>query len=194
MTIFDLLFIAVFFASLAALFTAAVSAIRGRGARALRILRVYAICAAVYLGIVALTSALLPRRILKVGDPRCFDDWCIAVENVIRTPADAAVSYKVTLRVSSRARRVSQREHGVVAYVTDNRGRRYDAMPDPAAIPFHVLLQPQESIAAERVFEVSAGARELGLVIAHEGGFPIGWFIVGYETWFRKPAIMWLPS
>jgi hypothetical protein len=28
------------------------------------------------------------------------------------------------------------------------------------------------------------------VVIAHEGGFPIGWFIIGYDTWFRKPPIV----
>jgi hypothetical protein len=25
----------------------------------------------------------------------------------------------------------------------------------------------------------------LGLEVAHEGGFPIGWFIIGYDTRFR---------
>jgi hypothetical protein len=29
----------------------------------------------------------------------------------------------------------------------------------------------------------------VGAVIAHEGGFPIGWFIIGYDTWFRKPPL-----
>jgi hypothetical protein len=194
MTIFDLLFIAVLFASLATVLTAAASAIRGRGAHALRILRVYGICAAVYLAMVALTSVLLPRRVLKVGDLRCSDDWCIAVENVIRTPAHATVFYRVTLRLSSRARRVPQRENGVVVYLTDSRGQRYDPKPDPTAVPFNVTLQPQQSIAAARVFEVPADARDVGLVIRLESGFPIGWFIVGYETWFRKPAIVRLPS
>ena len=53
-----------------------------------------------------------------------------------------------------------------------------------------VQLGPQESVTAKRSFKVSADARELGLVIDHEGGFPIGWFILGYETWFHKPTIV----
>jgi hypothetical protein len=34
---------------------------------------------------------------------------------------------------------------------------------------------------------VPVEAFDVGIVISHEGGFPIGWFIVGYNTWFRKP-------
>jgi hypothetical protein len=49
-----------------------------------------------------------------------------------------------------------------------------------------------ESAAATRTFEVPANTGRLAAVIDHEGGFPIGWFIIGYETWFRKPTIVWL--
>jgi hypothetical protein len=189
-TLFDLLFIVIFLATVATLLSAAFLAIRGQGARALVLLLRYCICAGAYLGVVVLTSVFWPRSVLQVGDPRCFDDWCIAVENASRQPAGDGVSYMVTLRLSSRARRVSQRENGVVVYLADTRGRRYDPAPDKSAVPFNILLGPQESIPATRVFEVPADAHEPGLVIAHEGGFPIGWFIVGYETWFHRPAIV----
>jgi len=192
MNIFDLLFIAVFFTSVVTTLTAAVVAIRGRGVRALRILKAYGICVGIYLGIVALTSVILPRRVVNVGEPVCFDDWCISVENVNRTPVRPGIS--VTLRLSSRARRASQRENGVVVYLTDNRGQRYDPIPEKSDIPFNVMLEPQESIAATRAFEVPPEAHELGVVITHEGGFPIGWFIIGYETWFRKPTLVQIPS
>jgi len=39
-----------------------------------------------------------------------------------------------------------------------------------------------------RSFLLPAGAGDVGIVIAHQGGFPIGWFVVGYDTWFRKPT------
>jgi|ERR1700722_3069165 len=193
MSVFDLLFVAVFFATGVTLFAAAFSAIRGKGAHALGILRGLAICAGVYLGIIALVSLFGARRVLNVGDPRCFDDWCIAVENVSRKPVHAAISYIVTLRVSSRARGISQRENGVVVYLTDDRGRRYDPTSDSSAVPLDVLLGPLESVQATRVFEVPPNADEVGLVIAHEGGLPVGWLIIGYETWFRKPTIVRLP-
>ena len=184
------MFITVFFASLITLIAAAVTAIAGRCGRSLRIPRFYGMCLGLYLAIVVLTSLILPRRILKLGDSRCFDDWCMSVENFRQARQPTAISYVVTLRLSSRARRVTQRENGVALYLTDDQGRRVDPIPDRTAVPLNALLQPQESITATRVFEVPPNASGLGLVIAHEGGFPVGSFIIGYETWFRKPAIV----
>ena len=192
MNVFDLLFIVIFLAAAATLLAAASFAARGQGPRALAILRKLGICAGGYLGIVAITSLFWPRTV-QVGDPRCFDDWCIAVESASQRPADRGLSYMVTLRVSSRARRIWQRENDVAVYLTDDRGRRYDPALHESDVPLSVRLGPQESVTVTRVFEVSKDAREPGLVIAHEGGFPIGWFIIGYETWFHKPTIVRLP-
>jgi hypothetical protein len=193
MTIFDLLFIAIFLATVVTLLGIAFFAIRGRGARALALLRAFCICAGVYLAMVVLASVFWPRTVLQVGDPRCFDDWCIAVENVTRQPSDRGNSYIVALRLSSTARRVFQREYNVVVYLTDNRGRRYDPTPQESAVSFNVQLGPLESVTATRAFNIPADAEELGLVITHEGGFPGGWFIIGEEAWFRKPTIVRLP-
>jgi hypothetical protein len=190
---FDLLLIAVFLATVVTLLSAAVFALRGRGSSAIVLLRRWCICVGVYFSIVVLASVFWPRRVLQVGDQRCFDDWCIAVENTSRQSARGGLHYLITLRLSSTARRVTQRENEVVVYLTDDRGRRYDPVPDRSAVPLNVQLGPQESVTATRSFELPADAREPGLVIAHEGGFPIGWFIIGYETWFHKPTIVRLP-
>ena len=190
MSVFDLMFILIFLATMVTLLTAAFLAMSGQGSRALAILRGLCICGGAYLGVVAITSIFWPRSVLQVGEPRCFDDWCIAVENATRQAAGGSVSYTVTLRLSSRARRASQRENGVAVYMTDDRGRRYDPAPRQPDVPLNVQLGPQESITATRIFEVPADAHGPGLVITHEGGFPIGWFVIGYETWFRKPAIV----
>lgn len=190
MSIFDLLFIGAFLAMVGAVSTAVVFAIGGQGARAIRVLRGLGIGMAAYFGMVILVSLVAPQRVLEVGDPECFDDWCVTVEAVERTPAGTNVGYSVALRLSSRARRVAQRENNLSVYLTDHRGRRYDPVPDKSAVPFNVLLQPQESVPVTRVFAVPPDAHELGLVIAHEGGFPIGWFIIGYDTWFRKPTVV----
>jgi hypothetical protein len=190
MRLFDLLFIAAFLASVVTLLRAAFLAIRRRGADALGRLRTWCICAGAYLGIVVLASVFWPRTVLEVGDRRCFDDWCISVENASRQEAQGGVAYLVTLRLSSTALRVTQRENNVVVYLADQRGRRYHPAPDPSEVPMNVQLAPQESVTAARSFAVPADARELGLVIDHKGGFPIGWFIVGYETWFHKPTMV----
>src|SRR5579871_6086640 len=62
MTIFDLLFIVVFFAVIVMLVLAGVAALRGRRARAIAISRWLGIVAGLYLGIVILVSLISPRR------------------------------------------------------------------------------------------------------------------------------------
>lgn len=191
MTILDLLFIALFFASVATLLTAAVSAIRGRGAQALRILRTFAICFAIYMAIVLATALAAPQRVLHLNEDRCFDDWCIAVTTTARTHA----AYAVTLRISSQAKRVMQRENGVIVYLTDNQGRRFEPAPDPAATPLNVQLAPGQSVETKRTFPVPADAHGLGLVVAHEGSFCFpGCFIIGEDAHpLHKRTIVALP-
>jgi len=190
MTIFDLLFLALLLASLAVLLAAAGMALGGGGKRAFRLLKVYGICLAAYMGVVVATSAVLPRRLLEVGEPLCSDDWCLTVDGIER----AADGYRVALRVSSRARRVTQREFGVSVYLTDAQGRRYDPRPSPADVPFDTPLGPQESVGTPRIFPLPAGVKPVGLVVRLGSGFPIGWFIIGYDTWFRQPAMVRLPA
>jgi hypothetical protein len=188
-TIFDLVFIALFLISIGTLAVAAVSAILGRRTRAIGILKGFAVGVAIYCGIVILVSLVAPRRMLSAGEPLCFDDWCITVEGAERTASQSDTSYVVRLRLSSRARRVTQRENGVVVYLTDANRTRYDPVPDTSATPLNVQLQPVESVVTTRTFKVPVAAHVLGLVIAHEGGFPIDWFIIGGGP-FRKPPIV----
>ena len=191
--IFDLLFIVLFFTAVSTLMAAAWLAVRGRFGGARRILFRLIVGAAAYMAVVIAVSLILPRRVVKVGDPQCFDDWCVSIAGFKRAPEGARVAYRVDLRLSSRARRVAQRENNLAVYLTDQHGRRYDPVPDQTATPFTVLLRPQESVVVSRSFLVPAGAGEVGAVITHEGGFPIGWLIVGYDTWFRKPPVARLP-
>jgi len=51
-------------------------------------------------------------------------------------------------------------------------------------------LQPGESVEVSRAFFVAKDANQAGIVVTHEGGFPIGWFIIGDDAWFRKPPVM----
>ena len=192
MSLFDLLFLALFAAAAVALLAAAGLAVRGQFGRARRLLVRLLACAAVYMATVAAVSLVLPRRVLPAGARQCFDDWCIAVAGVRSTAEGPSVKYDVTLRLSSRARRVAQRERNLAVYLTDDRDLRCDPAPAGPAAGFDVLLQPGESVVVERSFAVPAAAAGVKLVTAHEGGFPIGWFIIGYDTWFRKPAVVQL--
>jgi hypothetical protein len=191
MTIFEPLFLLLVLVTASTLVTVVVFAVRGRTARAVRILRRLAIGAAVYFAVVIATSLLVPRRDYRVGDMQCFDDWCITVVDARRT-AEPRSGYDVTLRLSNRARRVPMGESGTVAYLIDSLGHRYDPRPDPAAVRFDTVLQPGESRIATRRFDVPGDTRNIGFIYAHEGGFPIGWLIIGEGGWFRKPPIVWL--
>ena len=189
----DLLFIALFLVAAATLLVAAWFAARKQFGRGRRVLTKLLVGSAVYMLVLIAVSLLLPRRIVKLGDAQCFDDWCVSVAGFNKIKEGNRVEYRVDLRLSSRARRISQRENHLAIYLTDDRGRRFDPVTDNSNVPFNVLLRPQESIVVRRLFLVPVDATEVGAVITHEGGFPIGWFIVGYDTWFRKPPVVKLP-
>ncbi len=190
MNAFDLLFLLLVLVSAIAFVAALWFAASGQRRRAMTILRRWLIGAAGYFTLVILVSLFLPRRELRPGKADCFDDWCISIDEVHRTPGAGSVQYDVRTRIFSRARRVEQRERNLALYVTDREGNRFNPIPAPDATPFDVLLAPSEAVVAARRFEVPATAQDLKLVIAHEGGFPITWFIVGYESWFRKPTFL----
>ena len=193
MTIFDLLFILAFLISVVTMAVAAVFAVRGRLSSARKILRLYCICAAAYIAIALAVSLLKPQRVMSIGDPWCFDDWCLTVESVDRTAGPSQVSYNVALRIYSRARRVSQRAKGAWIYLIDGQGRRYPPDPAPSAVPLDALLQPLESATTLRVFHVPPDAHELGLITGHGGPYcgPMDLLIIGSGgCLFRKPAMI----
>lgn len=193
MMLTDLVFLVVFFAAVAALFAALWCAVRKEFGRARRMLFKLLVGGAVYMLVVIAASLLLPRQIVNIGDPQCFDDWCISVAGYKKLPEGNGARYRVDLQLSSRARRISQREKNMAVYLSDARGRRFDPVPGKSDVPLDVVLGPEESVVASRTFLVPGDAVEVGAVVTHEGGFPIGWFIIGYDSWFRKPPLVKLP-
>jgi hypothetical protein len=190
MTVFDLLFLAAVLGSAVLLVLAGIAFCRGRRARAVARLTQFGALVVVYLAALILVSLVSPRRVLHVGEEHCWDDWCITVTEVRRRPAGDNQEYAVTFRVSSRARRVAQRERGVQVYLMDDCGGCYEPEPDPEAVPFDVLLRPQQSVTTTRVFHVPADAHDPVLVVTHGGGFP-GLFIIGdSESLFHKCTVV----
>ena len=189
MTIFDLLVIALFFAAMGTLFVAAVLAVRGRWTRALGLFRRLAVCAVAYVGIVYAATALSKEDVLRIGEPECLDDWCMAVEKAQRTPMEAVALYEVTLRIFSRALRVSQREMGARdVYLVDSQWRRYDPIRIGTEVPLNTLLQPGESVTTSRRFEVPADVRGIGLMVDHSS-LPIC-LVIGECEAFHKGTIV----
>ena len=189
MTIFDLLFLALFLAALAALILAAVYALRGRTGQAFGVLRRLTACTVVYLGMVYVITALSKPVVLKIGDPQCNDDWCIAVEGVLRTPKAALVAYDVKLRIFSRARRVAMRENGATdVYLVDSDWKRYQPIPDGTEIPLNTLLQPGQSVTTGRTFELPPDAHDIGLLV-QRSGLPVCLIIGECGAFHRGPMI-----
>jgi hypothetical protein len=191
-SIFDLVLIASVLLSIATLAAAGLVAAVGRFRFAWQILRTWGIGVAVYLGIVVIVSLFTKPRLLAIGEDACFDDWCIAVEHIDKAQAGRLQKYSVTFRLSSRARRVSQRERNLETYLRDDRGSRYEANAAASSgEPFDVLLRPGDSVQAMRVYELPPEATHPQLMIAHNG-FPIWWFIIGQGP-FHKGIVLPLP-
>jgi hypothetical protein len=193
MNIFDLLFIVLFLATVISLVAAGIATLRKRYASARRVLFTIGVSATIYMAIVCIVSAATPTKILNIGDPQCNDDWCISVESADHVPGNSAISYDVSLRLFSRASRVSQRENHVVVYLTDDQWRRFDPIPQNSDTPFNVLLSPGESVTTHRIFRLPADARGVGVVVSREGGalgcFP-GCFVITENDWFHKPPVI----
>lgn len=192
MTIFDLLFAVLFLSGAGVLVAAAVAALRGRRAHALVLTGRVGIVAALYIGALLVVSAATPQHYLRVGDDQCSDDWCIAVQAVHRETIGSDTRFDVTLRLSSRARRVSQREQGVSVYLRGADGRRYAPVADAAAVPFDTLLAPGDAVPAERRFVVPRRSSIVGLVVARDGWARIpGCCIIGDEgSLFHRRTIV----
>ena len=190
MTIFDLLFILIFLATVVAVATAVFQAIRGHGRKSLRVLIVTAASLAVYFAICCATTLVTPRRVLKINEPQCFDDWCVALEDVIEMRDGPNDRHAIIIRIFSEAKRVTQRENGIAFYMEDDHGRRYPVLSTASDTPTNVLLQPGESFTLSRGYEIPPNGHLAGFVVTHEGGFPIQWFVIGEgQSLFHKEAI-----
>jgi hypothetical protein len=195
-TIFDLLFLFAVLATLVALGTTLILAIAGRRTASFRTLRGLGVSAAGYLVVGFAVSLLEPQRVLSVGEPWCFDDWCLTVENVTASSTAAGPSYEVALRLSSRARRVSQRARGAWLYLIDGHGQRYAPEAGGSAAPLDTLLGPGESLTTSRSFHLPAGVRPVGLVTGHGGPYcgPMSLLVIGASgCLFHRPPMVRIP-
>ena len=188
MNLFEPLFLLLVLVTLITWVTAVVMAVSGRIRRAGRVLRRWAVGAAIYFAIVIVVSAVQPQRDFALGEAQCFDDWCIAV--VGRHSAPDAKSVDVTLRVSSRAKRVPMGERGAAVYLIDAENRRFAPDPQNTDVALDTVVGPGESFETSRHFRVPVDAVNLAIVYTHDAGFPIGWLIISEGGWFAKPARM----
>lgn len=196
MTAYDLLFLGVSIGSLGGLILATILAATGRWRLAGRLGAVVLAVWLVYAGALVAVSLSSPARLLALGEERCYDDWCIAVVESHSAITGSETTLTVTLRLTSRARRVAQRENGLVVYVLDGTGRRIDPQVETESLPFNTVLQPGETLETTRVFELPSGARDLALVLDRVGWDRVpGLLIIGDDSsWLHAPARIHLPG
>ena len=190
MTIFDLVFLLVLLCVVVALGAAAYAAMRRRFGRAIGLLRALGIFVALYVAVVAIVSLVTPARVLRIGEDRCFDDWCIAVAKVDQSPIQGrGTTCRVDIVLSSRMQRRPQREQDLAVALVDDSGREYAPAPAPSDVPFDVLLQPSQSITTKRVFVLPPNARAAGLVMRHTGLRP-ELFVIGNDESLLHKKVM----
>jgi hypothetical protein len=104
--------------------------------------------------------------------------------------------YVVDVRVASLAKRQRQRERGVVLYLLDASGHRYDpdlpgmralATSGRGGVPIETELAPGESVLHRVAFRVPRNATGLGLV--KEGPGPQALIIADDESLFHKRTV-----
>jgi hypothetical protein len=203
--VFELLFLALAFATLISLVTALAMAIRRR--RVARLLLSVGIVWAMYLTIVAAVSAATPQKRIPMGQEQCFDEMCFSVAHVeafselglAAQPTRATGRfYVVTVRMTSRSRGRPQREGGLRAllwsagkyYHVSAEGQTAWEMAHAPAAGLTARLNPGESLLSVQVFDLPNSVTTPGLVLSH--GFTPGYFVIGECPMFHPPAIMLL--
>ena len=152
LTVFDLAFVVLCFTTVISAFAALVAALRGRRDRAGRIMRRVATAIGAYALVLLGVSVASPQRFSPLNANQCSDDWCIAADTVLRETTESAVTVSVRFRLSSRARRVTQRERFVVVYLRTADGRRMMRFLTPPQCP------SIRSSSREKRFKLGAGS------------------------------------
>ena len=195
MTPFDLVFILVFLTTVFLLGRIAGAAVRGRRTVAARRLRFLAAGLAGYMIVVLLVGFVTPRRVVPLGQPQCSDDWCIAVTHAsTQSGRSAARRVDVEFDISSRARRITQRERFVTVYLRDRDGHRYDPAPSADQPPFDVPLGPGQHLSTHRIFVVPDDVHDLGVVVTREGDLAFPRCCIIGDGPLHKPPITLLPT
>jgi hypothetical protein len=190
MTIYDLLFIFVVLTTIGVLFAMGFLFVSGQRDKTWSVLRYLSAGWVAYMTLVVTVSTSMPQRVLTAGEARCFDDWCLTILNAKPVNAEQV---NVRLLIASRARRVFQREKGIRLSMVDNSGRRYGGISNCRGARLDAMLGPGEQRQTNCFFEFPNPPKQVSVLIEHADGFPIRWFIVGEEAWFRKPTIVRLP-
>jgi hypothetical protein len=203
MTIFDLVFLLAALGAIVAVVRISYLLLRGRRAGAARTLRRLAIGAAAYFGMLAVVSITQPRAVVARGAPRCFDEWCIAVDGARRQstigPVRASGQFVIaSVRVLNQGRGRRQRESDVRAELLDARGRRYP-LSEPGQAAYMATTGDRSALTdfvdagssrpVQLVFDLPDDVHDADFLTLH-GWFPNALIVGGAESVFHRPTVV----
>jgi len=211
MTVFDLLFLITIVIAVTALLRAAYALVRGRRRVAPRILLRLGVFLGVYAAALIAVSVTSAPHVLGLHQPQCFDEWCLTVERVahrqtighaLRGVVARGRFYLVTVQVSNKSKRTSQRAIDAQVYLVATTGRRYDPAPGAQAAldvsgrggqPLDTEMPPGGAFTRTVVFDLPRTVQPGGLGVIH-GLFPTILIIAHPQSFLHKPAILALPT
>jgi len=205
---FELLFLIVVLASVIVFIISIVNMIRRRFLQTKKLLFRYGLGIMLYLLILIVVSLTAPQRVVAMNEDRCFDDWCVTVENVkvqneIGGVKPDGIFYVITLKLSNQGRGRPQRVSSAAIHLLDGQGNSYDISTQGMAafatqqgpIPLLTsLIEVGQPIITYQVFDLPKDAYRISLTIRHPVGPAPGLLIIGDEaSLFHKPTIVSLP-
>ena len=207
MTIFDLVFLLAIVGCVLALVALGSFLLRRHWRLARRVALALGSFLALYAGVLLSVSLLSPQHTLAMHQDRCFDDWCLSVERVVQQPSVGAPPmlvaargefYLATVRVSSRAKAITQRALDVQVSLLDGSHQRYDPSSSSQQAldaiggggqPLSSELAPFGSFTRTVVFDLPKGSSHLALVVTHSL-FPDLLVIGSEQSFLHQPTII----
>lgn len=203
MTLYELLFIVLFLATVAAAAGVLVLAATRRRASAAKVLLTTVAVWSIYLAILAISDAAARQVVIRPGEDHCFDEMCFAVvdnQTSFSLTQPDHTTWVVTVRATSHSRGRTQAEGGLRARlyangmffnVSEQAQKEYESAHGKTP-PLTQRLAPGESIQSVLVFDLPRSMTHPGLALDH--GFTPGYFVIGESPFFHEPDILQLPK
>ncbi|MEO7041257.1 MAG: hypothetical protein ABI035_03245 [Gemmatimonadaceae bacterium] len=203
MTLFDLAFLLGLLITLGSLPRATYLLLRRRRNKAVRVLTRLLLFAGAYMSVLVAVSIAQPKQTLALGRARCFDEWCIVVDNAQRRSSIGTVRADgqfiiVSARVLNQGRRRRQRETDVGArllddrgflYVTSARGQAALVQTAGGSAALTDFVNAGSTIRVQLVFDVPNTTRNLEFLTVHSW-FPHALIIDDAQSVLHEPVVV----
>jgi hypothetical protein len=142
------------------------------------IMRIIGSLIAVYFAVLLTVKLATPIDVYQVGGFQVAGDWFLFVDSWYPEPSGDQRKIVVNFRIENRADRGDLSQEGLIAYIVDGDGSRYDALPAGSEPPFDAVVKPGKMVRTQRSFMLRGDPQRLELVVAHHG-IRRTWFVIG---------------